>query len=111
MRWVSDITYVRTYEGFLYVATVLDLFSRWIVGWSMDKNIDRHLVINVLLMAVWARQPTKTVLVHSDQGSQYGSVDYPIIYRKKHLQIVKLRIKIKSYRLWSLHALNHYFVL
>ena len=54
IRWFSDITYVRTYEGFLYVATVLDLFSRRVVGWSMDKNIDRHLVINALLMAVWA---------------------------------------------------------
>jgi putative transposase len=54
--WVSDITYVRTYEGFLYVATVLDLFSRRIVGWSMDKNIDRHLVIRALMMAVWKRQ-------------------------------------------------------
>ena len=59
--WVSDITYVRTYKGFLYVATVLDLFSRRIIGWSMDKNIDRHLVINALLMAVWTRQPTQSV--------------------------------------------------
>ena len=74
--WVSDITYVRTHEGFLYVATVLDLFSRRIVGWSMDKNIDRHLVIRALMMAVWKRQPKTTVLVHSDQGSQYGSADY-----------------------------------
>ena len=49
--WVSDITYVRTYEGFLYLATVLDLFSRRIVGWSMDKTIDRHLVLHALLMA------------------------------------------------------------
>lgn len=74
--WVSDITYVRTHEGFLYLATVLDLFSRRIVGWSMDKNIDRHLVIRALMMAVWKRQPKTKVLVHSDQGSQYGSVDY-----------------------------------
>lgn len=51
---VSDITYVRTYEGFLYVATVIDLFSRKIVGCSMHKHIDRHLVIIALLMAVWA---------------------------------------------------------
>ncbi|MFQ3258771.1 MAG: putative transposase, partial [Pseudoalteromonas distincta] len=50
--WVSDITYIRTYEGFLYVATVMDLFSRCIVGWSMDKNMDKHLVIKALLMAV-----------------------------------------------------------
>jgi putative transposase len=53
----SDIIYVITYEGFLYVATILDLFSRRIVGWSMDKNIDRQLVINTLLMAVMRRQP------------------------------------------------------
>ena len=84
--WVSDITYVRTYEGFLYVATVLDLFSRRIVGWSMDKNIDRHLVINALLMAVWARQPKKSVLVHSDQGSQYGSADYLAFMKANNLE-------------------------
>ncbi|EAW31793.1 ISPsy26, transposase orfB [marine gamma proteobacterium HTCC2143] len=84
--WVSDITYVRTYEGFLYVATVLDLFSRRIVGWSMDKNMDRHLVIRALLMAVWKRQPKETVLVHSDQGSQYGSSDYLAFMKENNLQ-------------------------
>jgi putative transposase len=73
--WVSDITYVRTYEGFLYVAIVLDLFSRRVVGWSMDKKIDRHLVLNALLMAIWQRQPKTPVLMHSDQGGQYGSAD------------------------------------
>ncbi|MGK0442580.1 MAG: putative transposase [Pseudohongiellaceae bacterium] len=51
--WVSDITYVKTREGFLYVATVLDLFSRRIVGWSMDKTMDRYLVINALIIAIW----------------------------------------------------------
>ena len=84
--WVSDITYVRTYEGFLYVATVLDLFSRKIVGWSMDKHIDRHLVINALLMAVWSRRPTDTVLVHSDQVSQYGSADYLAFMKANNLE-------------------------
>ena len=74
--WVSDITYVRTQEGFLYVATVLDLFFRRAVGWAMDKNIDRNLVIRALMAAVWKRQPKERVLVHSDQGSQYGSSDY-----------------------------------
>ena len=74
-RWVSDITYVRTYEGFLYVATVLDLFSRRIVGWAMGKHIDRHLVIDALLMAKLRRQPKEVVMLHSDQGSQYGSHD------------------------------------
>jgi putative transposase len=84
--WVSDITYVRTYEGFLYVATVLDLFSRRIVGWSMDKNMDRHLVIKALMMAVWRRQPKNKVLVHSDQGSQYGSSDYLAFMQDNNLE-------------------------
>jgi putative transposase len=81
--WVSDITYVRTYEGFLYVAAVINLFLRRIVGWSVDKFIDRHFVINVLLMAVWTRQPTDAVLVHSGQGSQYGSADYLAFMKAK----------------------------
>jgi putative transposase len=81
--WVSDITYVRTYEGFLYLATVMDLFSRRIIGWAMDKHIDRHLVINALLMAIWQRQPKEEVLVHSDQGSQYASADY-LAFMKEH---------------------------
>ena len=81
--WVSDITYIRTYEGFLYVATVMDLFSRCIVGWSMDKNMDKHLVIKALLMAVYQRQPKADVMVHSDQGSQYGSADY-LAFMKEH---------------------------
>ena len=84
--WVSDITYIRTYEGFLYVATVIDLFSRRIVGWSMDKTMDRHLVINALLMAVWQRQPKKEVLVHSDQGSQYASNDYLAFMQENNLK-------------------------
>jgi len=84
--WVSDITYVRTHEGFLYVATVLELFSRRIVGWSMDKNIDRHLVIRALMMAVLQRQPTEKVLVHSDQGSQYGSADYLAFLKANNLE-------------------------
>jgi len=57
-----------------------------IVGWSVDKNIDRHLVINALLMAVWTRQPTDTVLVHSDQGSQYGSADYLVFMTANNLE-------------------------
>lgn len=81
--WVSDMTYVRTYEGFLYVAVVIDLFSRRVIGWSMDKTMDRHLVINALMMAKWQRQPKAAVLVHSDQGSQYASHDY-FNFMKEH---------------------------
>ena len=74
--WVGDITYIRTYEGFLYLAIVIDLFSRRVVGWSMQPTMSRDLVMQALLSALWRRRPTGTVLVHSDQGSQYGSQDY-----------------------------------
>jgi putative transposase len=74
--WVTDITYIRTYEGWLYLATVLDLFSRQVVGWSMSSRIDAHLAMQALLMAVWRRKPSSEVLVHSDQGSQYTSHDW-----------------------------------
>jgi putative transposase len=73
---VSDITYIRTYKVFLYLAIVIDLYSRRVVGWSMNKNMDKRLVINALMMAVYQRWPTQSVLVHTDQGSQYGSADY-----------------------------------
>ena len=74
--WVTDITYLRTYEGWLYLAVVLDLFSRQVIGWSMQSRIDRELVLAALLMAVWRRQPKQEVIVHSDQGSQYGCDDW-----------------------------------
>jgi putative transposase len=74
--WVTDITYIRTHEGWLFLAVVLDLFSRQVVGWSMQPCMDRELALNALLMAVWRRQPKDTVLVHSDQGSQFSSYDW-----------------------------------
>lgn len=74
--WVTDITYLRTHEGWLYLAVVLDLFSRQVIGWSMGPRIDRTLVLNALLMAVWRRQPRQQVLLHSDQGSQFSSHDW-----------------------------------
>jgi putative transposase len=74
--WVTDITYIRTYEDRLYLAVVLDLFSRQVIGWSMGARIDRQLALNALLMAVWRRQPKQTVMVHSDQGSQFSSYDW-----------------------------------
>ena len=74
--WVTDITYIRTHEGWLYLSVVLDLFSRQVIGWSMQQRIDRELAINALLMAVWRRQPKDEVIVHSDQGSQFSSYDW-----------------------------------
>jgi putative transposase len=74
--WVSDITYIRTCEGFLYLAVVIDLFSRMVVGWSMKSTLESELVLDAVLMAVLRRRPEGTVIVHSDQGSQYGSDDW-----------------------------------
>ena len=74
--WVTDITYIRTHEGWLYLAVVLDLFSRHVVGWSMQSRITKELVLDALLMAVWRRKPSSTVMVHSDQESQYTSQDW-----------------------------------
>jgi len=64
----------------------MDLFSLRIVGWSMDKNMDKRLVINALMMAVYRRQPKQEVLVHSDQGSQYGSADYLAFLKENKLR-------------------------
>ena len=74
--WVTDITYIRTWQGWLYLAVVLDLYARKVVGWSMKPTIAKELVLDALLMAVWRRKPVETVIVHSDQGSQYGSDDW-----------------------------------
>lgn len=74
--WVTDFTYIRTYEGWLYLTVVLDLFSRQVVGWSMKNNPRADLVIDALLMAIWRRKPETKVLVHSDQGIQYTCSDW-----------------------------------
>jgi putative transposase len=74
--WVTDITYLRTWQGWLYLAVVIDLHSRKVVGWSMKPTLARELVLDALLMAVWRRKPKQPVIVHSDQGSQYGSDDW-----------------------------------
>ena len=84
--WVTDITYIRTHEGWLYLAVVLDLFSRQVVGWSMQPRIDRELAIGALLMAVWRRRPSGEVLVHSDQGSQFSSYDWQDFLKEHHLK-------------------------
>jgi len=72
-KWVADFTYVWTAEGWLYVAAVLDLFSRRVVGWSMKAEMTAQLVTDALVMAIWRRGRPQTLLHHSDQGSQYTS--------------------------------------
>jgi putative transposase len=83
LAWATDITYIRSYEGWLCLCVVLDLYSRKIVGWSMKSTLARDLVLDALLMAVWRRRPKDSVIVHSDQGSQYGSDDW-IRFCKAH---------------------------
>lgn len=85
-RWVTDITYIRTHEGWLYLAVVVDLFSRKIIGCSMQSRMTKDIVLNALLMAVWRRNPEKKVLVHSDQGSQYTSHEWQSFLKSHGLE-------------------------
>lgn len=80
--WVSDITYVWTHEGWLYLAVILDLFNRQVVGWSMSNRMSRKLVIDTLQMAVWRRHPVSGLIFHSDRGSQYCSDDFKKLLKK-----------------------------
>jgi len=83
--WVTDITYIRTWEGWLYLAVVMDLFSRRIVGWSAGPTIRRDLVLDAVLMAVRCRRPRNTI-IHSDQGTQYGSDAWRRFCRSNRLE-------------------------
>jgi putative transposase len=74
--WVADITYLATREGWLYLAVVLDLFARRVVGWSMQPTLERHLVLAALRHALAGRCPPAGLIHHSDRGSQYASADY-----------------------------------
>lgn len=78
---VGDITYMVTQEGWLYLAVVIDLFSRKVVGWSMAKNMRASLVNNALLMALWARKPVKGLIWQTDRGSQYASDSHRVLLK------------------------------
>lgn len=84
--WVADITYVRTLEGWMYLATVLDLFSRKIVGWSIDKHMKTDLTISALKMAYSSRHVSEGLIHHSDRGSQYCSAEYRALLDAKGCQ-------------------------
>lgn len=83
--WGSDITYIRTHEGWLYLCVVVDLFSRQVVGWSMASRIDTSLVLDALLMALWRREPQTPVVVHSDQGCQFTGQEWQTFLRDHNL--------------------------
>ena len=75
-KWIADFTYIWTAEGWLYVSAVIDLFSRRVVGWSMNANMTAQLVADALLMAVWRRGKPDALMHHSDRGSQYASEQF-----------------------------------
>lgn len=84
-KWVTDVTYIATKEGFLYLAVVLDLYSRKIVGWSMKNRLDSELAQQALRHAIDDRQPEQGLLVHSDQGREYYASDYQAILKRHEL--------------------------
>ncbi len=84
--YYSDITYIWTTEGWLYLAVIIDLFSRKVVGWSLNKRMTKKLVINALQMAIWRRRPSPGLIFHSDRGSQYCSKDFQLLLRKNQMK-------------------------
>jgi putative transposase len=85
-QWVTDITYLRTHEGWLYLAVVLDLFSRQVVGWAMQGQMKTELVLQALTMAVWRRRPKPGLVLHSDQGTQFTSGDWQAYLREHGME-------------------------
>jgi len=83
--WVSDITYIRTMEGWLYLATVMDLYSRKIVGWAMSKSLSSSTAIDALQMAIRNRRPRKGLVHHSDRGIQYACNSYRRLLKRHHI--------------------------
>ena len=84
--WVTDITYIKTHEGWLYLCVVIELFSRRVVGWSAQSRMTTDLALQALLMAVWRRKPTYRVTVHSDQGAQFTSREWQIFLNQHNLE-------------------------
>jgi Transposase and inactivated derivatives len=86
-KWVADITYIDTHEGWLYLAAVLDVYSRTIVGWSMNEHLHEKLVEDALLMALGRRDIARDLIHHSDQGSQYSSAAYCALLQANGIQV------------------------
>lgn len=84
-KWAGDITYLRTDEGWLYLAVVIDLWSRAIIGWSMSPRMTAQLACDALQMALWRRKRPENVIVHTDRGGQYCSADYQALLKRHNL--------------------------
>lgn len=107
-KYVSDITYVWTEEGWLYLAVVMDLYSRMVVGWAMSERMTSKLVIDALQMAMWRRKMPRDVIVHSDRGSQYCSHDYQA-FLAKHGLICSMSKRGDCYDNAAMESWNHSF--
>jgi len=84
--WVTDITYIKTAEGYSYLAVVIDLYSRKVVGWSLQNRQPTELVLQALLIAVWRRKPEGKVVIHSDQDSQFTSIEWASFLKAHNLE-------------------------
>lgn len=104
-KWIADFTYVWTAEGWLYVAAVIDLFSRRVVGWSMKAEITAQLVTDALVMAIWRRGKPDALLHHSDQGSQYTSEQFQKLMADNGVQCSMSR----SGNVWDNAAMESFF--
>lgn len=119
--WVSDMTYIRTRAGWLYVAIVLDLYSRKVVGWAMAAEMPARLVCDALRMAIFSRRPGTGLIVHSDRGCQYASAQYATLLKKHGLVASMSRkgncwdnavmerffLNLKMERVWQRDYANH----
>jgi transposase InsO family protein len=119
--WVADITYIRTRSGWLYLAVVLDLFARKVVGWAMAPDMQATLVCRALQLAIVQRQPAPGLIVHSDRGSQYASAAHQNLLRKHHLVgsmsrkgncwdnavMERFFLNLKMERVWQNDYANH----
>jgi putative transposase len=83
--WALDITYIPTQEGWLYLAAILDLFNREVIGWSMNSRMTRKLVVDALTMAIDKRNPDEGLLHHSDRGSQYASLEFQEVLANRNI--------------------------
>ncbi len=104
-KWVADFTYIWTAEGWLYAAVVLDLYSRRIVGWSMQESMTSQLVADALMMAVWRRGKPAQLLHHSDQGSQYTSEHFQELLREQGITCSMSR----AGEVWDNSAMESFF--
>jgi len=104
-KWVTDITYVPTMQGWLYLAIVLDLYSRLVVGWSMSAHCDEELAENALRMALARRRPSPGLLHHSDRGSQYTSRAYRLVLQQAEMSVSMSRLG----NCWDNAAMESFF--